>query len=1081
MKIRQLRLKNLNSLFGEWEIDFTDTQYLANGIFAITGATGAGKSTILDAICLALYGATPRLGRITKSSNEIMSRQTGECYAEVVFESQAGVFLCHFEQRRAKKLASGNLQEPEHQIAYLDGTLIENKKSLVLDVIVEKTGMDFERFTRSMLLAQGAFDSFLKASLDDKSKILEQITGMEIYSDISKLVFEQHKVAKNDYEALKQSTSHLQILSEDILSELTDRKKILISKDSELNNAIYQIQQHLNWHNDIAQSLTLINSFKQIKKQLLDDNERFNQKRIQLVAANRAEQLERYWSPIEALSSTLKEEESLHLKLQAAIPSLNTQLSNDLTLFENASLKLKELNISYESMMPAINQTKILDKEILFQSQSLNELESEHVILKNKLNNLLEEIKEQEVQKQKTELDLSHAHEYMSQYGKVDARLMTSLSGLIQRIHQLDKAHAEMEKLVLALIQSQSRRVSHDKKIAVQLELHAGLNKKIKVFETKLLDQQNESKALLKDRSLNEYRLEKEYYIKERAYIDRIASLETQRGLLEDNTPCPLCGSLEHPYSIEKIPEAREIDGKIIAITELITQIEALDQAKKITEAELALLKQSVSIEEGKIHTLNIELKHEIDNMSTLRLKEEELKLLTEQEIHLLNLELIEYSLKYEPYKSQHLIAQLTQKQERYSKHSETLSKGAAILQDIETKILKLNTVQDSTQVHITGLTQKIVQSQSQLQHSKNERSALLGSNDPIQLEDSFNLKLKNAQATADSLTDRLNQAKINLASKQQELSLLEQRINKSKEQLATDKSSFIAQCNTLQFATIEDFLNARLTSSELERLSTQAKELDDELLRITSQIDSATTQHQLLLSKYIDIESKEVLEQLLAQKEGELNQLKIDLNSITFQLEKNEQTKLALSELTTKIIQSRQIALKHEKLNNLIGSSDGKKFRSFAQGLTFEIMVRHANKQLQKMSDRYLLQRDSYNPLSLNIIDNYQAGEIRSIKNLSGGESFIVSLALALGLSKMSSQTIRVDSLFLDEGFGTLDEEALDTALDALSTLQKENKLIGIISHVPALKNRISTQITIDAQNGGRSTLAGPSCVRLS
>jgi exonuclease SbcC len=158
-----------------------------------------------------------------------------------------------------------------------------------------------------------------------------------------------------------------------------------------------------------------------------------------------------------------------------------------------------------------------------------------------------------------------------------------------------------------------------------------------------------------------------------------------------------------------------------------------------------------------------------------------------------------------------------------------------------------------------------------------------------------------------------------------------------------------------------------------------------------------------------------------------------------------------------------------------LIGSADGKKFRNFAQGLTFEMMVLHANKHLQKMNDRYILIRDHTHPLDLNVMDMYQADEIRSTKNLSGGESFLVSLALALGLSKMASQNVRIDSLFLDEGFGTLDEDALESALETLAGLRDENKLIGIISHVTALKERIPLQITIIQGNRGRSSIIGP------
>ncbi len=143
-------------------------------------------------------------------------------------------------------------------------------------------------------------------------------------------------------------------------------------------------------------------------------------------------------------------------------------------------------------------------------------------------------------------------------------------------------------------------------------------------------------------------------------------------------------------------------------------------------------------------------------------------------------------------------------------------------------------------------------------------------------------------------------------------------------------------------------------------------------------------------------------------------------------------------------------------------------------------MMIHHANQQLQKLSDRYLLIRNNdAKSLEFNVIDDYQAGEIRSTKNLSGGESFIVSLALALGLSQMASKRVRIDSLFLDEGFDTLDEESLDTALGALASLQQDGKLIGVISHVPALKERISAQIQVTRQTGGRSLISGPGCGR--
>jgi exonuclease SbcC len=201
-------------------------------------------------------------------------------------------------------------------------------------------------------------------------------------------------------------------------------------------------------------------------------------------------------------------------------------------------------------------------------------------------------------------------------------------------------------------------------------------------------------------------------------------------------------------------------------------------------------------------------------------------------------------------------------------------------------------------------------------------------------------------------------------------------------------------------------------------------------------------------------------------------------IGALKQRLDDNDQAKKRLSEHQKAFDDQHTQFLRWKALDNLIGSYDGKKYRNFAQGLTFEIMIGHANHQLTLLTDRYLLVRDTQHPLELLVVDNYQAGEVRSTKNLSGGESFVVSLALALGLSTMASRKVRVDSLFLDEGFGTLDSDALEAALDALSSLHSHGKLIGIISHVPALKERIGTQISVQPISGGRSVLSGPGCV---
>ncbi len=231
MRILQVRFKNLNSLVGEWEIDLTHPAFASDGIFAITGPTGAGKTTILDAICLALYGRTPRLNKVTKSGNEIMSRQTGECFAEVTFETQRGRFRCHWSQHRARKRPDGEFQAPKHEIVdAASGKIIEAKIRDVAYRIEKVTGMDFDRFTRSMLLAQGGFAAFLQAPPDERAPILEQITGTEIYSRISIRVHERQREEQDKLKILQAETAGIVILEPEQEKEI---QQVLESKQKE--------------------------------------------------------------------------------------------------------------------------------------------------------------------------------------------------------------------------------------------------------------------------------------------------------------------------------------------------------------------------------------------------------------------------------------------------------------------------------------------------------------------------------------------------------------------------------------------------------------------------------------------------------------------------------------------------------------------------------------------------------------------------------------------------------------------------------------------------------------------------------
>ena len=246
------------------------------------------------------------------------------------------------------------------------------------------------------------------------------------------------------------------------------------------------------------------------------------------------------------------------------------------------------------------------------------------------------------------------------------------------------------------------------------------------------------------------------------------------------------------------------------------------------------------------------------------------------------------------------------------------------------------------------------------------------------------------------------------------------------------------------------------------------------ELEKVKAIIAEKETALQGLLDLQID-------EKPLSELEADLKEMKISSDELIQKMGRYQQIVLLNNEQVERSAKKlhereRQEIIYHKwaSLNELIGSSDGKKYRNFAQALTFEHLISLSNKQLQKMSDRYLLKRseDASNPFELSVLDKFQNAELRTAQNLSGGEKFIVSMSLALGLANMASKNMRIDTMFIDEGFGTLDSDYLDVALSALSNLQSEGKIIGVISHLSELKERIATHIEVVPSGNGHSKI---------
>jgi len=1082
MKILELRFKNLNSLFGEWFIDFTHPEYLSHGIFALTGPTGAGKSTILDAICLALYGATPRLGKVTKSDNEIISRQAGDCYAEVLFESQAGRFRCHWAQHRSRKKADGELQTPRHEISEGcdQGKVIEHQLRRVATVVEEKTGMDFERFTRSMLLAQGEFDTFLKADVEQKSKILEQITGTGIYTDISRRVHERYRDERETLNLLMAETSGITILDADQEQEMQQALEEGAKQERILALEVSDTEKKMAWVRGIDGLKREIVSLTEGFETLKGDIALFQPERQRLDRARKAAELDGAYATISSVRKQQQADQSSLNSETAKQPELEVITARKAEALDAAEQFTLTLKSGLKSTMPLIQTVRSLDQALTDKMQALErgDAESKTYQLQIEAQN-----KMQSQQQHKRELagkELNLLQEYLENHAS-DAWLVGGLAGVEEQLANLLLAQQEIvtksddeQNAIVALKRSSKQLEACTNQRKISSEQVDALLKTVEENRTVLT-------SLLGGRLLREYRVEKETLLRELTLLTKIAQLEEHRSRLEDGKACPLCGALDHPFAEGNVPEADAVEKQIETLSGLIRRAEEQESCIKNHEAaekvHLKNLAESEKLEAAAAHDKRLaeqtitELTQALEKM---RADFTQLKSAVLAKLQPLGIDDVPDSA---------IPALLTDLRNRLGQWNDRVQKKDNIekeIVDLDGELKRLNAV---IETHAGTLAEK----QAALNLARQvyesdiaERKELFGEKSPAVEEARLNKGISDAEQREKQARVEHDQEIKKLHAIKTNVEALKNRIELTVSELNALEPQFLNDIQDAGFPDESLFLEARLDVSERDELNAQAKRLDDKHTDLSARQKDREERLSAEINKQLTESPLEELEPVCRELEEKLKKLRDEVAGLKHQLSENSAAKERVKERQVMIDAQQRECHRWETLHALIGSADGKKYRNFAQGLTFELMVSHANRQLEKMSERYLLIRDDAQPLVLNVIDNYQAGEIRSTKNLSGGESFIVSLTLALGLSKMASRKVRVDSLFLDEGFGTLDEDTLETALDTLASLQQDGKLIGVISHVPALKERIGTQIQVSPHSDGKSSISGPGCSKI-
>jgi exonuclease SbcC len=1244
VRIVAIRGENLASLADRFEIDFEREPLRSAGLFAITGETGAGKSTILDALCLALYDSFPRVDSAgadagaldssgqTLAANDprsILRRGAAKGFAEVDFVGRDGLrYRARCDLLRARGRATGNLQPRARSLRQIDDAgapiaAVASGVEPVRERIKELTELTFDQFRRTVLLAQGDFDAFLRADSKERAELLEKITGAEIYALISKRVYQRAKEAENAVVALERRLADIRLLGDDERAavcvqaqDAEERRSVLLKKREDVLREIRRHEAIATAKTRAAQAMAECDAAAAAMDALSDLNER-------LALLERAE-------PLRALA---RENEKARADLVGARATQEQARAAEIAAQEEeralsdkeriAAQALEQSEEEIQRFAPLWSQAESLDAKIgvaafetkraqefaLAAQETLREKQEAHARLAENLRRLREES-----QNARDALgQLSEARGLYEQWRDIEdwldkrsgfaSQCAVNESQLAQLRRDIERCDAhlasldvndkrdrtECDRLTLLIeeranalaalnepeAQERSRRLEAMSVSLGELALTARRYAKgARSKATAAADLQTANHAaaaedgaiasLREKRALDEARREETERLGELAEASVSEEALRLRASLIEGEPCPVCGARDHPHShsadaaqalVNDLRSRRDELRAAISITDAqlaqaseraaAARAQEQDARRRLDEAEAEMKSAaqdyaralanwpddscapSFAIEDAEDGLKDLSdavrkereaLSRKLDLAQTLRADRDALREAREKRAKAIDdrraerettakkrasaeteiaslvaqtngvrerIESINRSLAPFLHASGLTIGDLDRDAEgarkRLANRGEDYRAASERVAKIDDALAELipRAASAETQAAEAGKSEQSARERAteravQEQALREERAGLLGGEATQAHRERLNARLSETRERFEEISNRRVRSSLALATARERAQAVSETAARAEERWNAAHSLWR---DALAKAGFEEAACAELLAIPLAECNAMRMRLDaarESLARARATAEERRRDLDEALSEGGPDGSREELLARAAALDEELAALAEKIGADKERLAADDDARLRAGELGGEIDAAKALRKTWSEVNAAIGSASGDKFRRFAQGVTLDHLIALANRHFQALSPRYALERAASDngDLGLQIVDRDMADERRSTRSLSGGERFLASLALALALCSLEGRDSFVDTLFIDEGFGSLDAATLDIAIDALETLQAQGRRVGVISHVESMHQRIATQIRVEKRGGGKSVV---------